>query len=115
MPSRDPRLVEFQTGPLIIEDGRIRSDLITASINGSSRHTRSLLATMDHRRCYLIAATERMTLVEVAAALLRVPDFRHGRLDVINLDGGSSVALYVQGTRGLWYNEADHLPILIGF
>jgi len=38
-----------------------------------------------------------------------------GRLDVLNLDGGSSVTLYLRDARGWDYNAGDRLPILIGF
>jgi hypothetical protein len=113
--SNDTRLLEFQTGPLIIENGRIREDLIRASINGSSRHTRTLLATLDHRRCFFITVTDRVTLTELADTLLRLNVFQDARLDVVNLDGGSSVALYFRDIPGLNSNADDRLPILIGF
>jgi hypothetical protein len=113
--STNPCLVEFQTGPLVIENGRVREDLIRSSINGSSRHTRSLLATLDHRRCFFITVTDRVTLTDLADTLLRLSIFQRGRLDVVNLDGGSSVALYVRDVPGVNCNTNDRLPILIGF
>lgn len=113
--SEDPHLLEFQTGPLVIETGRIREDLIRSSINGATRHTRSLLATLDQHRCFFITVTERVTLTELAATLRRLSVFQNGRLDVINLDGGSSVALYLRDVPGVNSNAGDRLPILIGF
>ncbi len=115
VPSKDRHLLEFQTGPLIIENGRIREDLIRSSINGSSRHTRSLLATLNHRRCFFITVTDRVTLTDLAATLLHLSVFIRGRLDVVDLDGGSSVALYLKGAPGFNFNVRDRLPILIGF
>jgi exopolysaccharide biosynthesis protein len=111
----DPQLLEFQTGPLVMEMGKIREDLIRASINGSTRHTRSLLATLDQRRCFFITVTERVALADLAAMLRRLSVFQNGRLDVINLDGGSSVALYLRDVPGANLNADDRLPILIGF
>jgi hypothetical protein len=113
--SEDPQLLEFQTGPLVIEKGRIREDLIGSSINGSTRHTRSLLATLDQRRCFFITVTERVTLTDLAATLRRLSVFQSGRLDIINLDGGPSVALYLRDVPGFNSNADDRLPILIGF
>ncbi len=113
--SEDSQLLEFQTGPLVIEMGRIREDLIQSSINGPTRHTRSLLATLDQHRCFFITVAERVTLTDLAATLLRLSVFQKGRLDVLNLDGGSSVALYVRDLPGVNSNADDHLPILIGF
>jgi exopolysaccharide biosynthesis protein len=113
--STDPGDVEFQTGPLIIENGKIRDDLIRSSINGSSRHTRTLLATLDHHRCFFITVDERVTLSDLAASLVRLRMFKEGRLDVVNLDGGSSVALYLRDVPHASVNVDDRLPILIGF
>jgi hypothetical protein len=47
--------------------------------------------------------------------LRRLSVFQNGRLDVINLDGGSSVALYLRDVPGANLNADDRLPILIGF
>jgi len=110
-----PAKLEFQTGPLIIENGRIREDLIRGSINGSTAHARTLLATIDQRRCFFISVTSRMTLSDLAAGLVRFSIFSGGRLDVIDLDGGSSVALYVRDVPLVNTNVHDRLPIVIGF
>ncbi len=114
-PSADPVLVEFQTGPLIIDGGKIQTHLIQSSINGATRHTRTLLATLDGHRSFLITVREQVTLFELAARLQRLSIFQHGRLDVINLDGGSSVALFLRDIPDANYNVDDRLPILIGF
>jgi hypothetical protein len=113
--SGDHALLEFQTGPLIIDGGDIRADLIQSSINGPTRHTRSLLATLDRHRCFLITVTEQVRLFDLAATVQRLSIFQNGRLDVINLDGGSSVALFLRDVHDANYNVDDRLPILIGF
>lgn len=115
VPSEDPQTIEFQTGPLVIANGAIQQDLIRSSINGPTPHTRSLLATLDQRRCFFITVTDRVTLADLAARLLRLSVFQQGKLDVVNLDGGSSVALYLRDTPDHNYNADDRLPILIGF
>ena len=114
-PGGDSHCVEFQTGPLVIENGIIREDLIQKSINGSTRHTRTLLATIDRRRIFVVSVSDRVTLSELAATMLRFPVFQHGRLDVVNLDGGSSVALYLRDVARFNFNAGDTLPILLGF
>jgi exopolysaccharide biosynthesis protein len=113
--SSDQGEVEFQTGPLVIENGTIREDLIHSSINGSTAHTRTLLATLDHRRCFFITVRERVTLSGLAATLVRLSIFKEGRLDIVNLDGGSSVALYLRDVPTANVNVDDRLPVLIGF
>jgi exopolysaccharide biosynthesis protein len=113
--SGDTHVVEFQTGPLVIDGGKIRDDLIRSSINGSTPHTRTLIATMNGRECFFVTVTEKVTLDKLAAALQDLSVFQGGTLDVMNLDGGSSVALYLRDAPGWNYNAADRLPILIGF
>ncbi|HEX7573379.1 MAG TPA: phosphodiester glycosidase family protein [Bacteroidota bacterium] len=115
VPSSDPHVVEFQTGPLVIEGGEVRKDLIRSSINGLTAHTRTLLATLDGRHCFFVTVTEKVALIDLAVLLARLDVFQGGRLDVINLDGGSSVALYLRDAPGWSYNAGDRLPILIGF
>ena len=115
IPSVDPHVVEFQTGPLVIEEGKVREDLIRSSINGVTPHTRTLLATLDGRRCFFVTVTEKVVLNDLATSLRGLSVFQGGRLDVMNLDGGSSVALYLRDTPGWNYNAGDRLPILIGF
>jgi exopolysaccharide biosynthesis protein len=114
-PSTDPGDVEFQTGPLVVDNGTIREDLIRSSINGSTPHTRTLLASLDHRRHYFITVSERVTLSDLATRLVRLSIFSDGRLDVVNLDGGSSVALYLRDVPYANVNVDDRLPVVIGF
>ena len=114
-PSAESGDLEFQTGPLILDNGVLREDLIQSSINGSTPHTRTLLAILDRTRVFSVTVTDRITLSDLGAMLKRLSILRGVRLDVINLDGGSSVALYLRGTQGFNFNAGDRLPILIGF
>ncbi len=75
-PGRDPHTVEFQSGPLLIEGGIVREDLVRSSINGSGSHARTLLATLDHTKCYFVSVTERVTLGELGAWLRRLSVFQ---------------------------------------
>jgi len=111
----DSGCIEFQTGPLIVDGGGIRRDLINASLNGLTGHARTLIASFGRHRLYLVSVPEPVTLLEIASRLLRLSVFRGGRLDVVNLDGGSSVALYVRDIPGLNVNAGDRLPVLMGF
>jgi hypothetical protein len=59
--------------------------------------------------------TEKVVLNDLATSLRGLSVFQGGRLDVMNLDGGSSVALYLRDAPGWNYIAGDRLPILIGF
>ncbi len=114
VPSLDTSALEFQTGPMIVEQGRVAEKYIRESINGLGAYPRTLLATLDRRSVFFIVVRRPVALDALARFLLRVKPFARGRLDVVNLDGGSSVALYSSARPGLCYNDAARLPLLIG-
>jgi hypothetical protein len=113
-PTNDDHSIEFQTGPLIIDSNRVALPLIQHSINGSGKYKRTLMAVTDNRGLFLITVRNRVSLDSLANYLLSLSLFASHRLDVVNLDGGSSVALFVQNHPELNYNEGSHLPMLIG-
>jgi hypothetical protein len=113
-PPADTSALEFQTGPMIIENGRVAAKYIRESINGLGAYPRTLLATIDRRRVFLIVVRRPVALDTLAGSLLRLSLFRKGRFDVVNLDGGSSVALYSSAHPRLCYNDGARLPLLLG-
>ena len=110
----DDHSIEFQTGPLIVDSNRVALSLIQHSVNGSGKYKRTLMAVTDNSGLFLITVRNRVSLDSLANYLLSLSLFAPHRLDVVNLDGGSSVALFVQSHPELNYNESAHLPMLIG-
>ena len=107
-------LIEFQTGPLVIHNGRLARKLIEGSINGRGLYRRTLFATTDLNHVFLITVRARVSLQELGEFLLKASVFSEKRLDVINLDGGSSVALYAKTFPQVNFNHDARLPILLG-
>ena len=106
--------IEFQTGPLVVDNNRVAEKYINASINGLGKYRRSLLATVNGTDLYFISVQEYVSLDDLGECLLSLSIFSGRRLSVVNLDGGSSVALYVKNFPSLSYNEHARLPILLG-
>lgn len=106
--------IEFQTGPLVVDNNRVAEKYINASINGLGKYRRSLLATLNGFDLYFISVQEYVSLDDLGAYLLSLSIFSGKRLSVINLDGGSSVALYAKNFPSLSYNGHARLPILLG-
>lgn len=113
-PTGDNRSIEFQTGPLVVDSNRVAQRYIEESINGLSKHTRTLLAITDQQHFHFITVRERVSLDELGNYLTSLAIFATKRLDVVNLDGGPSVALYVEKYPKLNYNADARLPILLG-
>lgn len=113
-PADDNRSIEFQTGPLVVDSNKVAQKYIAESINGLSKHTRTLLAITDRRHFHFIIVRKRVALDELGNYLTSLSIFSNQRLDVVNLDGGPSVALYVAKYPELNYNADARLPILLG-
>jgi len=106
--------LEFQTGPLVIENGRLARRLIQKSVNGPGAYRRTLLAMTDLKQVYFITVRAQVSLETLGNFLLRASVFSGKRLDVVNLDGGSSVALWAKDLPKLNFNQDARLPILLG-
>jgi hypothetical protein len=113
-PSQDDRSIEFQTGPLVIENNEVALPLISHSINGSGRYTRTLIAVCNRNEIMFITVRKPVSLDVLARFLLTLSIFDQKRLNVVNLDGGPSVAFYARAFPKLNYNVDDHLPLLLG-
>ncbi|MBC8192535.1 MAG: phosphodiester glycosidase family protein [Candidatus Marinimicrobia bacterium] len=107
--------VEFQTGPLVVEANTIDTLSINGAINGKSAHLRTLLAyTEEDDMRYFIIARRIGSLEKMGEHLLSLPLFKGKALWVVNLDGGSSTALYSRDYPELNFNINRPLPILLG-
>jgi len=107
--------IEFQTGPLVVYANTVDTLSINASINGTSSHLRTFLAyTEEDGMKYLIISRQRGPLAHMGEHLLSLPLFEGKTLSVMNLDGGSSTALYSREHPALNYNVNRPLPILLG-
>lgn len=113
-PVNDTRAIEFQTGPLVVDSNRVAQKYIAESINGLGKYTRILLAITDRRHFHFITVRKRVALDELGNYLISLSIFSNHRLDLVNLDGGPSVALYVEKYPELNYHADVRLPILLG-
>ncbi|MBW4488787.1 MAG: phosphodiester glycosidase family protein [Trichocoleus desertorum ATA4-8-CV12] len=113
-PSRSNGVTEFQSGPIVVENNQVAKNYIANSLNGSAPYTRSLLATTDDKTKYFITVRKPVRLDDLANYLLSLQIFVGKRLNVLNLDGGPSVALYSKELSNLRYNDTAQLPILLG-
>jgi len=114
-PSTHRNNIEFQSGPLIIDGNQVTTKYIEQSLNGLLPFKRTLLAyTEEDQRKYLMITKKDVKLDELADYLLTISVFLGKTLHVVNLDGGTSVALYSQTHPELSVNEGAILPILLG-
>ncbi|NER21316.1 MAG: phosphodiester glycosidase family protein [Symploca sp. SIO1C2] len=114
-PSTQKKNIEFQSGPLIIDTNQVTPKYIKQSLNGLLPFKRTLLAyTEEDQRKYLMITQKKVKLDELADYLLTLSVFSGKTLHVVNLDGGTSTALYSQTHPELSFNEEGILPILLG-
>lgn len=109
------KAIEFQTGPLVIYENTVDASSIQTSINGTGAHLRTLLATTrEDGMIYFIISRQPCRLDELGEYLLSLDVFSGKTLDVMNLDGGSSTALYSRDHPELNFNVNRPLPVLLG-
>ena len=105
--------IEFQTGPLVVQDNVLDLTSIRQSINGLRSHARTLLAfTEEDSMKYFVTVRKPARLDELGEYLLKISIFAGKCLSAVNLDGGPSVALAAQAHPELNHNENAILPIL---
>lgn len=113
-PVNSKNILEIQTGPLVIENNKLASEYIAACINGGRKAERTLLAALDDKLAYFIVVREKVNLTELGNFLLRIPLFKGKKLDVMNLDGGSSTSLYMSNFPQMNFKDSKQLPLLLG-
>jgi len=113
-PSSDANTLEFQTGPLVIENNKLSDTAIRSSINWERKTKRTLIASLDNKDIFLIIVRENVDMINLGKFLLKLSIFKDRKLDVMNLDGGSSTALYSKNHPKLGYRLSARLPLLIG-
>lgn len=106
--------IEFQTGPLVIEKNLITDNYLKKSINGMGKYWRTLLGTTFDGTFYFITVRKKVALDELARFLRSTAIFAGKKLTVINLDGGPSVALFVEKYPQFNFNVNAQLPLLLG-
>ncbi|HEC66344.1 MAG TPA: hypothetical protein ENI23_13735 [bacterium] len=107
--------LEFQTGPLIIKNGLLEEKLAIGSKGARESHMRTLIGIDGESSMYLITVREEVDLTMVGNYLLSLDIFAGEDIDIINLDGGHSVALFNQDNPGMNFNEGGILPMVLCF
>ncbi|MDP4176202.1 MAG: phosphodiester glycosidase family protein [Bacteroidota bacterium] len=110
----DKDCLEFQTGPLIVENNKLAENYINSSINGLRKAPRTMLASLDNKQMFFIISESSMDLITLGNYIMKLSVFYGKRLDVVNLDGGPSTALYSKNYSKLNYNEDAVLPFHLG-
>ena len=98
----------------MIKNNKIRQDYIFNSKNGRGKHKRTAMVVESSGKKHFVIVEKEMSLSELSHTLIHF-DFLKGKtIDMINLDGGSSTALYSKEYSEMNYGTEKSLPILIG-
>ncbi len=104
--------IYFQTGPMILEDNVVVENEIINSLNGNGSYRRSILGTTSENEIFLLITEKSYSLIEIAKIILNLEPLSSKDINAVNLDGGSSVSLYVN--EDFNSGEFKRLPFLIG-
>ena len=103
----------FQTGPLMILDNVRQDAYISNSVNGSGEYLRTFFGVTTEGEVISGISTKKITLELLSDYLLET--FKEKQITVINLDGGSSTALFLGESNAKNYGQFKILPVLLGF
>lgn len=105
----------FQSGPLFLNAGTTDVTAINNSSNGNSLTTRTFLGKTNNGQYFLGISRSAVTLHELAKLILNNPTVFGTTPSVLNLDGGSSTAMYVPNYLDFNFTPDWINPTAIGF
>lgn len=105
-------IFEFQTGPFMVEKNIISQESINKSLNGMTKHTRTFLGYSNDYVLIIGISAQPVTLLELSETILESVNLPG--LNLINLDGGSSTAIYLRQQNDRSFRSFKQLPFLIG-
>jgi hypothetical protein len=111
---KDKKYTLFQTGPVLIRDGVVQVAQIKSSLNGEGRFLRTVLGITGTGEKFVLITRVNFTLLDLANMINAFPVFKDKPLTVINLDGGTSTAMYSKELEQFNYRESSRLPVVIG-
>jgi uncharacterized protein YigE (DUF2233 family) len=110
----DTNDVHIQSGPLILDDGKLTTNFIDGSLNGNDAYKRTALGRTRAGETVIVIAKTPRTLSELAAIALGANDYASRGLTLLNLDGGPSTAIHANAVRGLSYGADKITPVGFG-
>ncbi len=103
---------EFQAGPLILDNGLVRTDLINEAPNGNQSSFRSFIGLTKDGKVFIGISTKAVDLKTLAEELKT--KLGEG-LFAVNLDGGSSTSIYFEGSSLSSFGTSKILPNILMF
>ncbi len=114
-PKGNSRYLEFQTGPLLYSNHEIQRDLIENSKNGNMKRERNILVVEQNSDTkYFVITNKPYTYYELLNIVLNLDIVEDGDLEIISLDGGSSVSTYSSVSDDFSIYPEKKLPVVIG-
>lgn len=104
----------FQTGPLILDNNEIQTELITNALNGQELTVRSLFGIDNDGFVYFIL-TRKVYTLDTLAELLVANQYISENARIVNLDGGSSTALFSKENENFNFGQSKKLPVVITY
>ena len=100
-----------QSGPLILDEGKIAVAAIERSVNGKDPYKRTAIGRTAAGETIIVVAKTPQTLANLARLVLRINDYDRRRLTLLNLDGGPSTAIHSNQSPRLSYGADKITPV----
>jgi uncharacterized protein YigE (DUF2233 family) len=104
----------IQSGPLILDNGKLAKPFIEGSLNGNDAYKRTAIGVTRAGETVIVIAKTPRTLADLASIVLATNDYAKRGLTLLNLDGGPSTAIHSADVRGLSYGADKITPVGFG-
>ncbi len=104
----------MQTGPLILESNHIQTEFIEKSLNGTEETLRTIMGVTESGKKFFLITKMQIDLSSLAELILEIPPLQDEVITAINLDGGSSTAMYSKITPSFSFRTGVRLPLVLG-
>lgn len=104
--------VYFNAGPWLVKNGKINPDIVKSKSHRQSKTYRTAILRKNNGDIYFLIATAKIDLPQfIVFAYKSNIVQKDEKFDLVNLDGGSSTALW---SPALKFNANKTLPLFIG-
>ena len=103
--------LEFQTGPLVLNRGKLDEISIQKSKNGRGKYRRTLLGFDDEKNFFFIIVKKPVALDDLGKFFSTKKVFQNAT--IINLDGGPSTAIFSRDFPEINFRERQKMPFVL--
>lgn len=103
-----------QSGPILIDQGVVQTEFIEGALNSDQSSLRTVIGKLDDGRIFMAVTRVGFSLPQLVEFLQEFQPLAGQNISALNLDGGSSTAMYAEDLDQFDFRDEIRLPMVIG-